>query len=235
MKKLILLPNVLGTVPDHTLFLPASVDPIMEQVQGLIAESESGGRRFLKRFATPKPAHQIPLALLNEHTKKADLDFILEPIEKGECWPVISDAGLPCLADPGALLVSRARQKGIEIEAHSGPSSITLGLMLSGFPAQEFAFHGYLSRDPARRKEKIQEMELHSTKKRSTQIFIEAPYRNTHTLQALVEGLRPSTKLCVAWSLTTEQQGVLSLPVSQWRKRELPDIHKVPTIFLLLA
>src|SRR5436305_11060425 len=106
---LLLLPNLLGEMKHHEMFLPASVDKVMETIDGLISESEKGGRRFLGRFKTKKPAHDIPLALLNEHTPDSDLDFLLEPILKGERWGLVSDSGTPCIADPGSKLVARAR------------------------------------------------------------------------------------------------------------------------------
>ncbi|MCB1149057.1 MAG: 16S rRNA methyltransferase, partial [Chlamydiia bacterium] len=123
--KLLLLPNVLGPVKHHQVFLPASVDRAMETIDGLIAESEGGGRAYLKRFQLKDKPQNIPLQLLNKNTNPEDIDFMLEPCLKGEVWGVVSDAGLPCIADPGALLVSRARKLGIPIQAFVGPSSIT--------------------------------------------------------------------------------------------------------------
>ena len=122
---LLLLPNVLGEHAHHQPFLPASVDKAVESLDGLIAESHACGRRFLGRFQTKKPAQDIPLALYNEHSTDDDLDFLLEPMTKGERWGLISDGGLPCIADPGYKLVARARQLGIIVQAFVGPSSIT--------------------------------------------------------------------------------------------------------------
>ncbi|NGX57597.1 MAG: Ribosomal RNA small subunit methyltransferase I [Chlamydiae bacterium] len=227
--KLLLLPNLLGDLPHHELFLPASVDKAVESIAGLIAESEKGGRRFLSRFKTEKRPHEIPIALLNKHHQ--DIDFLLEPLQDGETWGLVSDAGLPCVADPGALLVARARELGLKIQAFVGPSSVTLSLMLSGFTGQSFHFHGYLPKDPKARDQKITNME----KDRSTQIFIEAPHRNQKTLEALVGSLRDQTKLCVAWDLTLPSQGIVSQNVAVWKKSPLPNVHKKPAIFLLNA
>lgn len=233
---LLLLPNLLGeSIRHHEIYLPDSVDKAVSTLDGLIAESESGGRRFLSRFETKKPAAQIPIALLNEHTKDDELDFLLEPLRKGERWGVVSDCGMPCVADPGSKLVNRARQSGIIVQAFVGPSSILLSLMLSGLPGQRFCFRGYLDKDPSGRKTEILEIEKISKKEKSTQIFIEAPYRNQHTLEMLVNSLSDQTSLCVAWDLTLPTQGIVSQKVNLWKKSPLPNIDKKPAIFLVNA
>lgn len=229
---LLLLPNLLGDLPHHQLFLPASVDKAVESLDGLIAESEKGGRRFLSRFKHEKKSHDIPLSLLNEHTKKDEIDFLLEPIRKGERWGLISDAGLPCIADPGHELVMRARTSGIVVQAFSGPSSILLSLMLSGLPGQHFAFHGYIPKDA---KLLLNKLEKRSKEENATQIFIEAPYRSQRFLDTLLEELQEDTTLAVAWDLTMPTQGVLSQPVSLWKKSPLPNLEKKNAIFLFLA
>lgn len=230
---LLLLPNVLGDVRHHELFLPASVDKAVEKLEGLIAESESGGRRFLSRFKHAKKPHEIPLALLNEHTPLADLDFLLEPLKKGECWGLISDAGLPCIADPGSKLVSLARQRGIVIQAFNGPSSILLSLMLSGFSGQKFQFHGYLNKEIKNLKREIQILEKRSQEERSTQIFIETPYRNKALLEHLLQILDDETSLACAWDLTLNTQGILTQKVAFWKKSPLPALEKRNAIFLV--
>lgn len=227
---LLLLPNVLGDVRHHEPFLPASVDKAVETLDGLIAESEMGGRRFLSRFKHEKKPHEIPLALLNEHTKDDELDFLLEPIKKGERWGLISDAGLPCIADPGAKLVALARQRGISIQAFSGPSSIFLALMLSGMPSQRFSFLGYLDRDPLAA---IKKLEKRAKEDDATQVFIETPYRNQALLEKLVATLSDTTLLACAWDLTLPSQGVLSQPVALWKKSPLPNLEKRAAIFLV--
>jgi len=232
---LLLLPNVLGEVKHHAPYLPASVDKAVASLDGLIAESAGGGRRFLGRFQTKKPANDIPLALFNEHTPDSDIDFLLEPIRKGERWGLISDGGLPCVADPGAKLVSRARQLGIVVQAFSGPSSILLALMLSGLPGQCFYFRGYLEKDSAQRENEIRDLEHLSKSQGSTQIFIEAPYRNMHMMESLLKLLNDQTNLCVAWDLTMPTQGILSQKVEVWKKSPLPNLEKKAAIFLVSA
>jgi 16S rRNA (cytidine1402-2'-O)-methyltransferase len=229
---LLLLPNVLGDVKHHTLFLPASVDKAVGTLDGLIAESATAGRRFLGRFETKKPANEIPIALFNEHTPDEDIDFLLEPIRKGERWGLISDGGLPCIADPGAKLVARANQSGIIVQAFSGPSSLLLSLMLSGLPGQSFDFAGYLDKEPKRRETQIKEMAKRSRKEGVTQIFIEAPYRNKHLLDSLLKMLDDDARLCVAWDLTLPTQGVVSQRVELWKKSPLPNLEKKCAVFL---
>lgn len=230
---LLILPNLLGDHRNHELFLPPSVDKAVSTIDGLIAESTTGARRYLTRFQTKKPANQIPVALLNEHTKEEDFDFLLEPIVKGERWGLISDCGLPCIADPGAKLVTRARKLGILIQAFSGPSSILMSLMLSGLPGQRFSFHGYIDKEPEARQKTIKQLEKRARDEDATQIFIEAPYRNQHTLQSLLSTLSDTTLLCVAWDLTMPTQGVLSQSVAIWKKSPEPNLEKKAAIFLI--
>jgi 16S rRNA (cytidine1402-2'-O)-methyltransferase len=229
---LLLLPNVLGDVLHHELFLPASVDRAVATLDGLISESETGGRRYLSRFKTAKKPHEIPIALLNEHTPDGDMDFLLEPIRKGERWGLISDAGLPCIADPGALLVRRAHQTGIPVQAFSGPSSIVLALMLSGLPGQRFAFHGYLDKDPTLREKRMKELQRASEIEHATQICMETPYRNQAFLESLLRVLADDTLLACGWDLTLPTQGILSQPVAVWKKSPLPKLEKKNAIFL---
>lgn len=230
---LLLLPNLLGEHKHYQLFLPSSVDTAVKSLDGLISESEQGGRRFLGHFDTEKAAHLIPLALLNEHTPDADLDFLLEPVLKGERWGLVSDAGVPCVADPGYKLVRRARQLGVTIQAFVGPSAILMALMLSGMPGQRFSFRGYLPKDEAGRKAEVRKLEQASSATQATQIFIEAPYRNAMTLADIVATLNDKTWLCVAWDLTLPTQGVMSQPIAHWKKCPLPNIDKKPAIFLV--
>jgi 16S rRNA (cytidine1402-2'-O)-methyltransferase len=214
---LIILPNSLGG-PIHDV-LPPEVATAVRTLDGLIAESDRGGRRFLEQFqGLKKPPNQIPIALFNEHTAHptdlSHLDWLLEPIKKGETWGLVSDAGLPCLADPGSSLISRARQQGINVQVFSGPSAPILALLLSGLPAQRFRFHGYPPKAPEARKEWITEVAQIA----ETQICIEAPYRNQALWQALVEELPGETLLGIALDLTLPTQEVRVTTVNQWRR-----------------
>jgi len=213
MKTLYLLPN---TLHEQSVwqFQPPTLD-------ALIAESEKGGRTYLKRFCHAT----LPIYLLNEHTKNPTelLDL------KEERIGLISAAGMPCLADPGAQLVSAARQKGIDVHAFSGPSSIILGLMLSGFSGQAFTFHGYLSRDVAELAKQIR-----AFPKKMTQIFIEAPYRNDKMVEHLLKNLHENDLLCVAWNLTAPDEGVITQSVKNWKAKPLPSFDKKPAVFLVV-
>lgn len=232
---LLLLPNLLGDQRHHQPYLPESVDKAVASIDGLIAESESAGRRFLGRFETKKAAHLMPIALYNKNTPDADIDFLLEPIRKGERWGLVSDAGLPCIADPGAPLVRRARQSGIIVQAFVGPSSQLLALMLSGLPGQRFAFHGYLDKESQQRKQQVGQLEKRAKAEQATQLFMEAPYRNQQTLEQTLEVLKEETWLCVAWDLTLPTQGIISQPVHLWKKSPLPNLDKKNAVFLISA
>ncbi|MBA2368952.1 MAG: SAM-dependent methyltransferase [Candidatus Protochlamydia sp.] len=229
---LLLLPNLLGDHRHAEVFLPASVAKAVGTLDGLIAESEAEGRRYLKRFDTKLPANEIPIALFNEHTPDDHIDFLLDPIEKGERWGLVSDAGLPCIADPGSKLVHRARLKGVAVQTFVGPSSIMMALMLSGLPAQKFFFHGYLHREAAKRSAQLKNLVQTSKTEQATQIFMEAPYRNAQALEAVLEVLPDDVWLAVAWDLTMPTQGVVCQLVASWKKSTIPNIDKKPAIFL---
>lgn len=232
---LLLFPNVLGPHRRHEAWIPAGVDRAVEKIDGLIAESEKQGRLFLSRFDLGKRPQDVPLALFSEHTSDGDLDFLLEPMVAGERWGYVSDAGLPCIADPGARLVFRARQLGIPVKAFVGPSSISLALMLSGLPGQRFAFHGYLPRQRELRVDNLRRLEERSRLDLATQVVMEAPYRNEAMLEDLLNTLDPDTLLAVAWELTCPDQGVICEPVSTWKKMTLPNLNKKPAMFLMYA
>ncbi|WP_213319043.1 SAM-dependent methyltransferase [Chlamydiifrater volucris] len=230
---LYLFPNTLGSrrVSD----LPSSMGEAVKKINGLIAESDKGGRSFLRLWGIPE-IHKVPLAILpKKPSSKKDYDFYLQPIiENNENWGIVSDAGLPCIADPGALLVARARECGIAVQGFSGPCSITLSLMLSGLPGQTFSFLGYLPKSPKDR-EKI--FASATRTKGETKIFIEAPYRNVHTFRTAIAFLPTQALLCVASDLSTENEFVCTRSVGQWRSYKDLDnvcerISKTPTIFL---
>lgn len=230
---LLLLPNLIGEHRHHQPFLPASVDRAVSTLDGLIAESVTAGRRYLGRFETKKPAHEIPIAIYDKKTPDEDLDFLLEPIRKGERWGLVSDAGLPCIADPGSKLVLRAKQIGISIQSFVGPSSILLALMASGLPGQRFAFHGYLDKEITKRKKQIAVLEKRAKEEEATQIFMETPFRNEQTFEAIMEVLHEQTLLSVAWDLTLTGQGCVTQTVQVWKKNPAPNIDKKNALFLI--
>jgi 16S rRNA (cytidine1402-2'-O)-methyltransferase len=233
--KLLLLPNLLWEEGKHCDVMPESVDRAVEGLDVLIAENEKAGRRYLKRFVFPphKTFRDISIHLLNEHSTKQDVLHLAEQITEGKTWGLISDAGMPCLADPGAHLVLICRQKNIVIETFPGPSAMMLALVLSGFPAQSFSFHGYLPRDAEPLKKALLSLEDRARKEKMTQLWIETPYRNEKMLKAICDALHPSTQLCVACSLTAPDQRVATQTIAAWRKEDLGSWNDKPAVFLL--
>jgi 16S rRNA (cytidine1402-2'-O)-methyltransferase len=229
---LYLLPNLLDEAQPDTRLLPKAIDEIVATLDGLIAESERAGRRYLKRFVTKKPLQQMPLRLLNEHTEDKELKELLEPLQRGEAWGLVSDSGLPCIADPGARLVALARQCKVPVQAFMGPNSILLALMLSGMSGQRFAFHGYLPKEEKERRRQVRYLEEEARKCKNTHIFIETPYHTEALLRELLEILGEKTLLCVAIDVTMPTERVTTMSVGEWRKTSLPEINKRLVVFL---
>lgn len=228
--KLILLPNLLEESLPTEAFLPASLQEAVSKLDGLIAESEKSARRYLRRFLSHDKMAQLLLRLLNEHTPPNEIDALLQPVKDGQIWGLISDAGLPCIADPGKDLVAVARRADIEIEAIPGPCSLILALQLSGFSGQRFSFHGYLPREPEELEKKVLDLERRA--KGETQIWIEAPYRSLKMLDALKLWLQPETWLSVSVSLTTSLERTASHPIKKWKSLSF-EIGKEPAVFLI--
>jgi 16S rRNA (cytidine1402-2'-O)-methyltransferase len=231
MTILYLLPNLLDSTQDHRAFFPSSVDAVVATLGGLIAETEKEARRYLQRFVFPAPKtfRDVPILLLNEHTTASQKEQIIETIAKSPIpWGLISDCGLPCLADPGADIVLQARKKGIQVEACIGPSSIILALMLSGLGGQRFTFHGYLPREEKMLIEKLQQM----TQKEYTHLFIETPYRNQKLFKQLCITLPNQSWLSIACGLTSDREWVKTNRMAQWKK-EQPVLDKLPAVFVV--
>ena len=234
---LYLLPNLLQDQETHTSDLPSSVDAAVYQLNALIAESEKEGRRFLKRFSFPPPKtfREIPIHLLNEHSTPQDKKELLAKVKGGGIWGLISDCGMPCLADPGADLVLMAREHGLEVRTFAGPSSILFALVLSGLGGQRFSFHGYLPKEEAPLIQEIKRIEKLSRLEQSTHLFIETPYRNLRLFRTLLSTLDPKTWLSIACDLSSAAQTVETYPIGQWRKKEEPKIDKRPAVFVMKA
>ncbi len=231
---LYLFPNLLAEELPHSAFLPASVDAAVNQIKGLIAENEKEGRRFLRRFAFEgRTFRDIPIRLLNEHSSPQDKIELLQEIMKGGVWGLVSDCGMPCLADPGADLVLMAREKRIPVEVFSGPSSLLFALVLSGLGGQRFTFHGYLPKEENALVDAFRKIEKTSRQDNATHLFIETPYRNNQLLQKMISMLDAKTWVCIACDLTLPSQLVQTKKVGDWRKNPLPDLNKRPTVFLL--
>jgi 16S rRNA (cytidine1402-2'-O)-methyltransferase len=231
---LYLFPNLLCDAESHTAFLPSSVDAAVATIDGLIAESEKQGRRFLRRFTYEnRTFRDIPIRLLNEHSQESDKRAILNEMMQGGKWGLVSDCGMPCLADPGADLVCMAREKGIPVATFAGPSSILFALVLSGLGGQRFTFHGYLPKEEEPLVRELKRIEAASFKEKSTHLCIETPYRNQKLLEKMVGVLNDKTWLCTASDLTLPSQAVHTYTIKEWRRHPLPDLNKRPTVFLL--
>lgn len=231
---LYLIPVPLGPTPPREV-LPAPVLDRTRQLSHFVAEHAKSARAFLKAAGHPLPLQQIAISELNEHTRDADVAALLTPLRAGQDVGLISEAGCPAVADPGANLVAQAQQEGIRVVPLTGPSSILLALMASGLSGQNFAFHGYLPAKEEERKKRLRELEADSRKNRQTQLFIETPYRNRQMLETLLSTCAPQTRLCLATDISLQAECITTLSISAWQKREAPDFDRRPTVFLLLA
>ncbi|GAB6848115.1 SAM-dependent methyltransferase [Paraburkholderia kururiensis] len=234
---LYLIPNTLGEGDADSLaaVLPQAVRTRAAGLHYYIGENAKSTRAFLKKVGTEQPVQAIEIRELNVNTPPGEIDKLLEPVLAGTDAGLVSEAGCPAVADPGALLVRRAHERGVKVVPLVGPSSILLALMASGLNGQSFAFHGYLPVDAGERAKRLRELEQQSRKSKQTQIFIETPYRNRALLDALISICAPSTLLCVAADLTLPTETIASRPVSAWKKAPALDLQKRPAIFLLLA
>ena len=214
--------------------LPSYNTEIVREIRHFIVESRKSAVRFLISLDKDFPIDSCTFTELSEHTdEKADLSGILRPLEKGESMGVISDAGCPCIGDPGSRAVELAQKKGLHVIPLVGPNSMIMALMASGFNGQNFAFNGYLPVKNGEREAKIKQLEGRLYKENQTQLFIEAPYRNGKIFEALIKSCRPETKLCVAAGITSNSQLIKTKTIAQWKKEKVPSFEKIPTIFLL--
>ena len=231
--RLILFPVPIGA-EDINTSLPATNSELLASCHTFIVEELRTARRFLKRAGYPYPIDDTVFFELNEHTSHEDIGNYLDAIEIGENIGLLSEAGLPCVADPGAMITRVAQRRGIEVVPLVGPSSLMLALMASGFNGQSFAFNGYLPVDKSKRAASIRHLEERLHCEHQTQIFIEAPYRNNQMLEALCSVLQPNTMICVACDLTLPTQYIRTLSAAKWQKeREKVNLHKRNTVFLI--
>lgn len=215
--------------------LPPEVVSIAQQLDTFVVENEKTARRFLGLIKTAKPVRELTLFTLNEHTLEKELPALLAPLLAGKDVGLMSEAGCPGIADPGAQLAALAHRKGIRVAPLVGPSSILLAIMASGFNGQRFAFLGYLPSDKAARVQKLKEIEKQSQKNQETQVFIETPYRNQHLLEDILANCAPATRLCIARNISLQNELIISKSIAEWKKGDLPDLHKEPTVFLILG
>lgn len=231
---LYLIPVPLGASAPETV-LPRPVIDRIRPLAHFVVENAKAARAFLKIVGTEQPLQALQLEELNEHTRRDALDRLLQPLRDGHDVGLLSEAGCPAVADPGADLVALAQREGVRIVPLVGPSSLLLALMASGLNGQRFAFHGYLPAKEAERLKALRDLEAESRKRHQTQIFIETPYRNQQMLDGLLRACQPTTRITVATDLTLPGETVLTRTVAEWKKQTPPDIERRPTVFLLLA
>lgn len=231
---LFLLPVALGPADSATLHPPATLETA-RLLQHFVVENAKSARAELKRIGHPLPLQALKIDELPKAPSEADLAALLEAAIAGQDVGLMSEAGCPAVADPGALLVRQAHRMGIRVAPLVGPSSLLLGLMASGLNGQSFAFHGYLPVKDAERATSLRELEKESRRFKRTQLFIETPYRNQAMFAALLASLSPETQLCVARELTTAGEWITTRSVAAWKKSEAPDLDRRPTVFLFLA
>ncbi len=232
--KLFLLPNHLDCNSKDLSDLPKDLEKVVLGLDGIFVESEKGARRFLKcfKFEEPKTFRDVKLKLLNEHSSKSDIKSMVEHLLSGEKWGVLSDAGMPCLADPGSELIKELKTHQIPIRLFHGPSSITHALIVSGFSAQSFSFHGYLPRKEPELISKLKQLDSIAFKSKQTQVFIETPYRNQKLFEIMLKTLHSRTQVCVALDLMTKEERVITDAIAALRKKP-PYLPKAPAVFLI--
>ena len=212
--------------------LPLLIKKAIENIDHYIVEHEKSARRFIKNVASKKQQNSLQIEEINKFTDQEDIPNMLAPCLKGLDVGVISDAGCPGIADPGAAVVAQAHKNGIKVVPLVGPSSILLAMMASGFNGQNFAFNGYLPIDKAERKAKIKQLEKRSIQDNQSQLFIETPYRNNQMLESLTTALQKNTDICVACDITLSTEYIRTAPAKDWKRIKV-DLHKRPTMFII--
>jgi 16S rRNA (cytidine1402-2'-O)-methyltransferase len=230
---LYLIPTPLGEIALDRI-LPQHVLQQIDLIEYFVAENAKSARAFLKQAGITKPLQGLNISELNEHTQASSLLELVAPLLEGHDVGLVSEAGCPAVADPGANLVRLAHEHHIKVVPLVGPSSILLALMASGLNGQRFCFQGYLPANKAERVTRIAALEQESARLKQTQIFIETPYRNNAMLEDLLATCKPTTQLCVGCDITTANETIRTQSIAQWRKA-IPDLNKRPAIFLLLG
>lgn len=231
MPQLFLIPTTLSNTIDHSVLLPHDLARI-QHLQHFIVETPKVARMHLRQLQLTTPLQQLQLYELNKHQQ--DLDSIMQPLVNGLDMGLISDCGMPAIADPGSTIVRLAHTRGIRVVPLTGPSSLLLALMASGVSGQAFAFNGYLPINPDERLQKLRQLEVHILENGQSQIFIEAPFRNQQLFQFLIDKAKPQIMLTIAMNLTTANESILSYSIEQWRAQPtLPNLHKQEVVFIL--
>ncbi len=231
---LYLIPTTLGE-NEPLEVLPLSVKKTVIDLTEFIVENEKSARRFLKKIGIRVPQDKLVLHILNKYTEADERDRFLDGLLMGRNIGLLSEAGMPAIADPGSEIVKVAHKQGFRVVPLVGPSSILLGLTASGMNGQNFAFVGYLPIDKKERKHRIKQLERRSREDGQTQIFIETPYRNHKLIDDLLGNLAPATRLCLAANITMSSEFIQTHKVEDWGRLGIPDLHKIPCIFLIQA
>ncbi len=229
--KLYLIPVSLGDSSENAVFPPINKE-IINGIDDFIVENEKSARRFIKQILPEKSQPALKLKALNKFTDPAEIMNFLDPARNGKNMGLLSEAGCPGVADPGAEIVKLAHRFGIQVVPLVGPSSILLAMMASGMNGQSFTFHGYLPIDKKERKNELRQLERISAEKNQAQIFIETPYRNMKFLEDLIQILHPATRICVACDLTLPSEFIKTATASEWKYIKV-DLHKRPAIFII--
>lgn len=228
---LYLIPNLLGETPVEQVLPPYNRQVILG-IRHFIVEDVRTARRFLKVVDRSIDIDQLTFYTLNKHTNPEEVASMLKPLEEGNPMGVISEAGCPAVADPGADVVAIAQRKGLQVIPLVGPSSIILAVMGSGFNGQSFAFNGYLPIEPEERIKMLKKLEQRAYTENQTQLFIETPYRNAKMMADILKACRPQTHLCIAAGLTTKDEYIRTRTIKEWGGK-LPQLDKIPCIFLI--
>ncbi len=231
---LFFIPITMGDGPIEQV-IPNGVLAQMHRLQHFIVENEKTARQYLSASKHPTPIRELQFQTLNIDTPAKALPNLLAPLLAGHDVGLMSEAGCPGIADPGAQLAALAHQKNIRVAPLVGPSSILLGLMASGLNGQRFSFLGYLPSEKAERIKAIKQIEHDSKIRQETQILIETPYRNQHMLEDFIAHCQAQTKLCIACNVSTPDELIITRTIAQWKQSTLPDLHKKPTVFMLLT
>ena len=228
--KLYLIPTRIGDQPPLEV-LPLSIRKTVTDINHFIVENEKVARRFIKKIVPTKSQDKLEINLLNKFTQDIEIPEFLKPCSDGNDVGLMTDAGCPGIADPGAKVVSFAHSQNIKVIPLVGPSSIILALMASGLSGQNFAFNGYLPIDKSDCKKRIKQLEKHAGQENQSQIFIETPYRNEQLFETFLKTLKPQTQLCVAVDLTLDTEFIKTKTIAEWQTETL-DLHKKPAIFI---
>jgi 16S rRNA (cytidine1402-2'-O)-methyltransferase len=228
---LYLIPTTLGEM-DHNDVLPQTIKRCIDFIDHFIVENEKTARKFIKMVHSEKKQSELILFSLNKHTDSKEHQEFIKPLLEGKNIGLMSEAGCPGIADPGAAIVKIAHEKGIKVIPLVGPSSILLALMASGMNGQSFTFNGYLPIDKSEKKATLKQLEKISFDKNQSQLFIETPYRNNKLLEDILETLQPNTLLCIACDITLPSEYIKTLTINNWKKQKI-DLHNRPCIFIV--